>query len=169
VEFSVLRRNWENQHQALPAPTNKFTPSELSEFLREIDTLMVSVPQTPLTTELIKMEELKLLGSEGLVVNVARGPIIREADFYTALKEQIIAGAGIDTWYHYDNPACEADGKKYPFSYPFHTLDNVILSPHRGASPKMDLRRWDDVLENICRFAMGNTNLLNMINIDDGY
>ena len=69
----------------------------------------------------------------------------------------------------YNDPVIDAEGRKYPFSYPFHTLDNVVLSPHRGASPKMDLRRWDDVLENICRFTTGKTNFLNIINIDEGY
>lgn len=168
VDFSILRRNWEKQYNVLPTPANKYTVDDLAEFLTEIDTLIVAIPETTLTTELIKMEELHLLGLEGLLVNIARGQIIHEASLFTALKEHIIAGAAIDVWWEY-TPLPDKKGRKYPFSQPFHTLDNVILSPHRAASPINDLSRWDDIIENIRRFVQEEKELLNVVNIEEEY
>lgn len=168
VEFSILRRIWEKQCSALPTPANKYTLTDLAEFLTEIDTLIVAVPETNLTIELIKMEELQLLGLDGLLVNVARGRIIHEASLFTALKEHIIAGAAIDVWWDY-NPIPDEKGRKYPFTQPFHTLDNVVLSPHRAASPRNDLHRWDDIIENIRRFAQGEEELLNIVDLGEEY
>jgi phosphoglycerate dehydrogenase-like enzyme len=60
-------------------------------------------------------------------------------------------------------------GKKYPFTFPFHELDNIILSPHRGASPIDDMERWNEIIKNIQRFASGRKDYLNIVNLDQGY
>jgi phosphoglycerate dehydrogenase-like enzyme len=146
----------------------KYSTSEIHEFLKEIDTLIVGVPQTPETIGLIGTKELELLGEGGLVVTVARGLVIEEEAFYNALAEKKIAGAGIDVWYEY-RPEEDDEGRKYPFSFPFHELDNVVLSPHRGASPMDDLKRWDEVVENITRFAKGQDEFINVVNLERGY
>ncbi|MBN1296211.1 hydroxyacid dehydrogenase, partial [bacterium] len=77
-----------------------------------------------------------------------------------------LAGAGIDVWYNYSPDLI--DGKKYPYTLPFHTLDSVILSPHRGGSPLARPDRYTDVIENIKRFIRSEP-LLNLINLDRGY
>ena len=59
-----------------------------------------------------------------------------------------VAGAGIDVWYNY-RPDTDSSGRKYPYTSPFHELDNVVLSPHRAASPIFDPARWDEVV--LCR------------------
>ncbi|MFX0090467.1 MAG: NAD(P)-dependent oxidoreductase [Candidatus Hodarchaeota archaeon] len=168
VEFSILRRNWDKQTGSLPTPAKKYTFSDLHSFLKEIDILVVAVPETSLTVGLIQLEELQLLGSEGLLVNVARGSIIDEKSLYLALKEEIIAGAAIDVWYNY-SPEPDEKGRKHPFSYPFYELDNIVFSPHRGASPMNDLLRWDEVIENIRRFTAGQKSFLNIVNLDEEY
>ena len=48
-------------------------------------------------------------------------------------------------------------------------MDNVILSPHRGASPMGDLKRWDEQIENIVRFVRGEKMFLNEVNIEEEY
>lgn len=168
VEFAAIRRDWDNQTEPLPTLTEKYVYSELHVFLEEVDTLIISVPLTFLTKGFIKQRELELLGSEGLLVNVGRGHVIDEHSLYTALKEKIILGAAIDVWYNY-HPATDEKGLKYPFHYPFYTLDNVILSPHRAASPLNDLKRWDEVIENIRRFAQGNNEFVNTVDLEQEY
>jgi len=140
----------------------------LDEFLKEIDTLIVAVPQTPDTLSLIGQKELELLGPEGLVVNIARGPVIDESALYKVLSEHTIAGAAIDVWYEY-RPEPDEAGRKFPFHHAFHELDNIVLSPHRGASPMDDLERWDEVIENITRFVEGRTDFLNIVDLERGY
>ncbi len=146
---------------------NWYGVSQLEKFLKASDILIVSLPQTPGTEGLIGRKELDLLGREGLVVNVGRGPVISEKELYLALKEKRLAGAGIDVWYDYQPPADE-EGRCYPYHYPFHELENVVLSPHRAASPFSDLERWGDIVDNINRLARGQEPL-NLVDRSLGY
>ncbi|MHA2504431.1 MAG: NAD(P)-dependent oxidoreductase, partial [Candidatus Kariarchaeaceae archaeon] len=93
---------------------------------------------------------------------------IQQEAFFKALKNKVIAGAGIDVWYNYQ-PTEDENGAKYPADYEFHDLDNVVLSPHRAASPFDNLERWDEQIENLKRIAAGRTDLLNLVNLDLEY
>jgi len=167
VEFSILKRSWTGD-EVLPTPVAKYTQSGLQDFLREIDTLIAVVPLTSETKGILGFEELRELGPEGLLVTLARGDVIDEKGLYTVLKDGLIAGAAIDVWYDY-KPEPDEQGRLYPFHHPFHELDNVILSPHRAASPFSDLERWNEVIENIKRFADGRTDFLNIVDLERGY
>ncbi len=167
VEFHILKRTWESDTE-LPTEVVRYTPKEMHQFLEEIDTLIIAVPQTPDTEGLIGLEELRLLGPDGFLVNMARGSVIDEEALYNILKNKTIAGASIDVWYEY-GPDEDEWGRKYPFHYPFHELQNVVLSPHRGASPMEDLRRWDEVIENLSRLAKSETEFMNTVELDRGY
>ena len=168
IEFSILRRSWNKQQGELITPASRYTYEEFHEFLKEIDTLFVAIPVTKLTSGMIGAEELKLLGKKGLLVNVSRGEIIDEESLYRALKEEIIKGAAIDVWYDY-TPKEDDFGRKYPFHFPFHELDNIVLSPHRGYSPFSDLLRWNEVIENIERMALGRDDFINVVNLEHEY
>lgn len=167
IEFNILKRSW-SEHPDFPTSAKKFLPDNLHKFITESDILIVAVPQTDETSSMIGKEELLLLASNGIIVNVARGAVIDEEALYQALAENQLAGAAIDVWYEY-NPEPDTTGKKYPFHFPFHELDNVVLSPHRGASPMDDLMRWDEVIENIRRFAEGKDEFINVVQLDRGY
>lgn len=168
LRFSILRRDWGRQSTELSTPAKKYDYSELQQFLHEIDILIVAVPLTALTRDLIRTRELELLGLNGLLVNVARGQIVNEESLFFALKGEVIAGAAIDVWYSY-NLSPDSEGHRYPFSYPFHKLRNVVLSPHRAASPLDDLQRWDEVIENIERFAKGTRKFINLVDLEKEY
>ena len=168
INFSIIRKHWNKQKSQLPTPITKFEVSQLHEFLQVIDILIIAVPVTSLTENMIGLEELKLLGPNGLLVNIARGDIINEESLYYALKSRIIRGAAIDVWYNY-NPKKDHEGRKYPFNYPFHTLDNIVLSPHRGYSPFNDVLRWKEVVENISRMAQGRQDFINVVNLEEEY
>lgn len=155
LRFSIFRRDWSKQSGELPTPARKYSYPKLHQFLDEVDTLIVAIPLTSLTQGLIHIEELTLLGPTGLLVNVARGNVIDEESLFIALRNNVIAGAAIDVWYNY-KPRSDSKGRKYPFSHPFHTLQNAVLSPHRAASPFDDLHRWNEVVENIERFSQGD-------------
>ncbi len=168
IEFSVLRHSWDGKDTDLPTKAVKYLPRQLHDFLKNIDTLIVAVPHTQRTDGLIGEKELELLGADGFLVTVARGKVVDEKSLYDALKNKTINGAGIDVWYNYQ-PDGDEQGRKYPFTYPFHELDNVVLSPHRGASPMNDLKRWDEVSENIKRFTDGRTDFLNIVDLEKEY
>jgi phosphoglycerate dehydrogenase-like enzyme len=126
---------------------------ELPRLLREADFAVVAVPLAPETRGLIGARELDLLGPEGYLVNVARGPIVDEAALYEALRDGRIAGAAIDVWWNYPPRRGE---EVVPAAYPFWELDNVVLSPHSsGQSLSMIDGRWDFAFAQLGRLAAG--------------
>jgi phosphoglycerate dehydrogenase-like enzyme len=102
--------------------------SELDDVLRGAQVLFVCVPLTPDTRGLIGARELALLADDAIVVNVARGRVIDETALYDELKSGRLR-AGLDVWYLY--PQDEAARTTQPPSqFPFHELDNVVMTPH---------------------------------------
>jgi len=168
VEFHALRNDWSKLTEAPPTPLVRYVPTQLDEFLRAIDILIVSLPLTPKTNGLIGKREFELLGPDGLFVNIGRGAVVDEESLYNALREKTIAGAALDVWYNY-TPTADEGGRSSPYNCRFHELDNVVLSPHRAASPFSDLSRWDEVIENISRFADDEEEFLNAVDLDAGY
>jgi hypothetical protein len=65
--------------------------------------------------------------ADAVIVNPARGAVIDEAALYDALLHRRIGGAVIDTWWDYPATASPRDPST---RFPFHRLDNVLLSPH---------------------------------------
>ena len=174
VKTSILKRSWEQESNHSEDKTTmlqnvkKFTPDNLHNFLQFIDTLIIAVPHTSKTEGMIGEEELKALGEKGLVVNIARGLVVEEKALFEALKSKSIAGAAIDVWYNY-RPEPDEKGRKYPYQYPFHELDNIVLSPHRAGSPFSELARWEDLIDNLLLFAAGSQELKNMVDLEHEY
>lgn len=170
-EFHILKRDLGIGISDLgfdPRKIIKYKIEDLKKFLKAIDILIIAVPHTSKTEGLIGKKELKLLGKKSLLVNVARGTIVDEKSLYDSLKKNIIGGAALDVWYNY-NPDKDKKGREYPFKYPFHELNNLIMSPHRAASPFDDLNRWDEVIENIMRVAKRKQDFLNMVDLKEEY
>lgn len=168
VDFSICRRSWEGKSEPSIRFKNMHDITHLHDFLEVVDTLMIAVPHTPETEGMIGKKELELLGPDGLLINVGRGVVVDGEALFTALERKTIAGAGIDVWYDYKAEPDE-NGERHPASFPFHRLDNVIMSPHRAASPFSDMKRWDEVVENIRRLADGETEFLNVVQLERGY
>ncbi len=145
-----------------------FTPKQLHPFLKQVDILIIAIPLTSETEGMIGEKELQLLGKNGILINAGRGPIVNEKAFYQALKNKTIAYAGIDVWYNY-KPKPNKKGEKFPYKFPFHKLDNVLLSPHRAASPMDNLERWDEVVYNIIMLASGKKKFVNVVDLERGY
>ena len=103
----------------------------LHKLLPRADVLHCVLPGTPHTTGLIGARELTLLPAHAIVVNVGRGAVIEEEALYTTLRERRIRAAGIDVWYNYPHTEEERIATQ-PSRFPFDTLDNVVLSPHRA-------------------------------------
>lgn len=134
--------------------------TELSGFLAACDVIVVACALTPETQGLLDADRLAELPRHAVLVNIARGPVIVEAALFQALKTRRIAGAILDVWYRYPTP--DAPDVR-PAAAPFHTLDNVLMTPHASAwTPAMLTRRIDQVADNINRLATGEP-LLNLV------
>ncbi|WP_433531884.1 phosphoglycerate dehydrogenase [Micromonospora sp. CA-263727] len=95
----------------------------LEELLRESDFISIHLPKTPETVGLIGEKELSIVKPGVRIVNAARGGLIDEQALANALAEGRVAGAGVDV---YAKEPCTAS--------PLFAFDNVVATPHLGAS-----------------------------------
>lgn len=97
--------------------------TSLEVLLNNSDYVTLHVPLCEETRHLIDEEELNMMKDSATIINTARGAVINEEALVKALKEGSIAGACLDT---YENdPEC---------GHELLELDNVVLTPHLGAS-----------------------------------
>jgi phosphoglycerate dehydrogenase-like enzyme len=123
---------------------------ELSAHLGQADFVVVAIPATPDTIDLIGARELALMKPGAFIINVGRGPVINEEALYDALRDRRIGGAGLDVWYQY--PA--AGQERLPSRFPFQELNNVIMTPHKPTAETMAYR-WKEIAANIERLVRG--------------
>jgi len=101
----------------------RFLP--LDELLATADVVSLHCPLTPETRYLITMERLQTMKSTAFLVNTTRGPVIDEAALAVALRDGVIAGAGLDVF--------EREPEVHPDLLP---LDNVVMIPHLGSATR---------------------------------
>jgi phosphoglycerate dehydrogenase-like enzyme len=139
-----------------PAPPIKLhTLDALPTLLPLADVLCVALPLTNETEGLIGAREINALPSPCVLVNIARGAIIEEESLYLALKSGRITAAGLDVWYSYPRTP-EAQANTPPSEFPFHELDNVVMSPHRGGAfrlQELEQRRITDLAHTLNAIA----------------
>ena len=105
-------------------------------------------PLTSATENIINKKIFSSMKETSVIVNIARGGVIKEKDMYDALKSKTIGGAIIDTWYNY--PFSKSDKYLKPSRYNFHKLNNIIMTPHISAwSLDMINRRAGVINKNI--------------------
>ncbi len=123
--------------------------SDLWEAVKESELIFVSLPLTPETRGIFNESILKQMAGK-FIVNVGRGELLEEKAFFESLKDGILKGAAIDAWYAYPGP----ENRSVPPSrYPFHELENVLLSPHvAGFTPEAAARNIEATVENIRAF-----------------
>jgi len=95
----------------------------LEELLAQSDFITIHMPKTPETTGMISDDQLALMKDTAFIVNVARGGLIDEDALYRALTTGTIAGAGLDVFV-----------SEPPQDSPLLALENVVVTPHLGAS-----------------------------------
>ena len=122
---------------------------ELDVLLKESDVLSIHCPLSDRTRNLINRDTLKLMKKSAILINVARGPVVNDADLAEALNNGTIAGAGLDVLgvepMEKDNPlGLIKDSRK------------LLITPHMAwASVESRQRCFDEVFENIRAFMEG--------------
>ena len=96
---------------------------ELDELLKVSDFITIHLPKTKETANLIGVDALKKVKPAVRIINAARGGVLDESALYDAIKEGRVAGAGLDV---FSTEPCTDS--------PLFTLDQVVATPHLGAS-----------------------------------
>jgi lactate dehydrogenase-like 2-hydroxyacid dehydrogenase len=118
------------------------SPVALAE---DSDVLCVIIAATAETRNIVNAEVLKALGSEGLLINIARGTVVDEDALLTALNDGTIAGAGLDVFVN--EPTIREE---------FFSAPNTVLMPHQGsATVETRVAMGELVLANIAAHFAG--------------
>jgi D-3-phosphoglycerate dehydrogenase / 2-oxoglutarate reductase len=104
----------------------------LEELLRRADLISIHTPKTEETYGMVGEEQMKLCKKGVRIVNAARGGLINEKALYAAIKSGQVAGAGIDVL----DPEPGYDKPEPTYQNPLLELDQVLITPHLGASTK---------------------------------
>lgn len=135
------------------------TKENLHALIRRSDAVMLACPLIPETYHLIGPAELACMKPSAFLVNVTRGGIIDEPALAQALREELLAGAGLDV--------CE----KEPLSpdSPLWEAPNLILTPHQaGASQHRPRKTFEFFRDNLRRYLSGQP-LLNVVDKKKGF
>jgi phosphoglycerate dehydrogenase-like enzyme len=135
-------------------------PAErLGDLLAEVDVLFLAAPLTEITRNMIDRRALARLRPGALLINVARGPLVVEADLVAALESGHLAGAGLDV----------TAEEPLAVDSPLWSLPNVVITPHVGGQ---SARRIDDMTDffsaNLKRWQAGEP-LANFVDKRLGY
>ena len=100
--------------------------AKFDKLITQSDIISIHVPHTKETNQIFNMKILKKMKKTAFLINTSRGKVVNEKDLVTALKQKIIAGAGIDVF------ETEPINKNHPFI----KLENLVMAPHIGSSTK---------------------------------
>lgn len=125
----------------------------------DADHVVLSVPLTPQTRNLMSAERIAQMKPSSVLINVSRGPVVDEAALVDALLHHRIRGAALDVF----------QTEPLPPSHPLWALDNVLISPH-SADHAADSheRAMRFFIENWRRFESGQP-LQNVVDKSAGY
>ncbi len=130
---------------------------DLDTLLAESDFISVHLPKTPETVGLIGADELARAKPSLVLVNAARGGIVDEAALYAALKEGRIAAAGVDVY-----------AKEPCTDSPLFELENVVATPHLGASTDEAQEKAGVAVARSVRLALSGELVPDAVNVQGG-
>jgi phosphoglycerate dehydrogenase-like enzyme len=133
--------------------------SNLHELLAQSDFVVLCVPLTRETTNLIDAPALKAMKRTASILNIARGAVIDQAALEVALRDGTIASAALDV----------TTPEPLPAESSLWALPNVLITPHSsGASDRRDGTALALLLENLRRY-LANEPLKNLARPELGY
>ena len=136
-----------------------YSINQIEKILPKADFVVLCLPLTDRTYHLFDMKKFKLMKKSGVIINIGRGPLIKEADLILALEKKIIQGAGLDV----------TEEEPLPKDSHLWDMENVIITPHHsGWSEKYMDRGTDIFCLNLKAYLKGKP-LPNLVDKTRGY
>ena len=133
--------------------------SRLRESLPEADYVIICIPGTTETIKLFSHEEFDLMKNRAIIINVGRGMIIDSDALADALKQQKIAGAGLDV----------TEPEPLPEEHPLWSAPNLLITPHVAAASQVTTDRRVMVFLDLFKRYIAGQKLYNYVDFDAGY
>jgi len=105
------------------------------KLISQSDIISIHVPHTKETNQIFNMKIFRKMKNTAFLINTSRGKVVNEKDLAIALKQKIIAGAGLDVF------ETEPINKNHPFL----KLENIVLAPHVGSSTKETRAKMSEI------------------------
>ena len=155
----AVKRHMSHSHGADPLVEQMYSPDRRIEMIARCDYVVAAAPLTPETRGMIAEPEFAAMKPTAVVINVGRGPVIREKALVSALSHGRIKGAALDVFDH----------EPLPDGHHFYKLENVLLSPHcADHTPDWLDRAMQFFIEQFERFQTGEP-LMNVVDKKLGY
>lgn len=139
-------------------------PDDVPRVLSESDFVLNTLPKTPDTVGFFDERRLRQMKPSAWLIVVGRMGTVDEEALYRACREGWIAGAGIDVWTQTPPPT-----PRLPSPFPFHDLDNVVMTPLCGGWSREAVDAQIEFLaENLRRFRRGEP-LKGLVDLKLGY
>jgi D-3-phosphoglycerate dehydrogenase len=129
----------------------------LDELLTKSDFITIHLPKTKETANLIGVEALQKVKPSVRIINAARGGVLDENALFEAIKENRVAGAGLDVFA--TEPCIDS---------PLFTLENVVATPHLGASTDEAQERAGIAVAESVRKALAGELVPDAVNVKGG-
>lgn len=132
----------------------------MDSLLQESDFIVVIVPLTDATRDLVGGRELRLMKKDAWLINISRGDVVEESALNQALQEHRIGGAVLDVF----------RTEPLPQDSPLWTAPNCIVTPHiSGRSPRYMERAMEIFVSNLKTYVSGSGDYINQIDPAIGY
>ncbi len=131
--------------------------ASLEELLRVADLISVHLPKTPETVGVIGDAELHAVKPDAILINAARGGIVDETALLSALAEERIGGVGLDV---FSTEPCTDS--------PLFAFDNVVVTPHLGASTAEAQEKAGVAVAKSVRLALAGELVPDAVNVSGG-
>lgn len=130
-----------------------YGPDQLDRQLPRADFVIMTVPHTPQTEGMMNAARFRLMKKTAYLINIGRGMTVKLDDLADAIRNGVIAGAGLDVY----------EKEPLPADHPLWTMPGVLLTPHTaGFGPYLDDRRAEVLVDN-CRRFLENKPLRNVV------
>lgn len=129
----------------------------LDELLAQSDFITIHLPKTPETVGLIDADALAKTKKGVHIINASRGGLVDEAALYDALVSGQVGGAGLDVF-----------AKEPCTDSPLFALDNVVATPHLGASTDEAQEKAGIAVAKSVRLALAGELVPDAVNVQGG-
>ena len=137
-----------------------YSRKDLNEALSQGDFVVIVVPLTQETQNMIGREQFKAMKENAYFINIARGPVVKEEDLIHALQSKDIGGAALDVF----------TIEPLSSNSPLWTLENVFITPHvSGVTASYTQRAFELFVKNLEVYIEKKGRYINIVDLERQY